>query len=247
MKILKPVNFLIFCIAISSCDQRFPVDKRYWTPEDYENVIFEIEYRTPEGEEYPRLSNPETLVVIRKLLDAENYRVILDDTELGLNFKNDMSQEFFDHYKDLSKVYSKMDIQDKYIYPEELVEIEKFGLGLQIQYFNLGNERIKIESDSPESAATQGVLRRNEQTIIKNFNLYLDHIKDERYFSSYASSLADGINTQFFKLIETFPEANYDVMLNKTSAMSSKTQVPEIKTALANLVAKLESLKKPAF
>lgn len=245
MNSLKALLFFAFFLALGSCSERFPVDKRFWTPEDYKNVLFEIEYKTPMGEEYPRFSNPEN-AVIRKLVDAENYKVMLEDPELGLNFRNDISQEFFDHYRNMSNVYNKMDRQDKYIYAEELAEIEKFGLGLQIQYFSLGNQRIIQESDTPESSSTKEALRRNEQTIIKNFHLYLDHIKDERYFSSSASSLAEGITTHFFKLIETFPEANYAPMINKTTAMMEKTQVPELKSALNLLLTKLEFTKKPA-
>jgi hypothetical protein len=245
MNTAKALVFFVLVMVLSSCEQRFPMDKRYWTPTDYKNVIFEIQYKTPKGEEYPRFSNPETAEVIRKLTDPQNYEVILDDPELGLNYKNKVSQEFFDQYQKMNDPYGQMDVQDKYVYPEELIAIAKFVLGFQIKYFSLGNEVIKSQSDSPESSRTQNILSSNEQTIIQNFGLYLDLVKDEKHFSSHAHLLADGITTHFFKLIETFPNANYDGMRNKASALATKTEVPEIKAALTNLVNKLESIKKP--
>ena len=124
----KPL-FLYLCagLVLAGCNNsRFPVEKRFWTPEDYSNVLWEIEYKTPEGEAYPRFSDPETSLVIRKLVDHQNYDVLLDDTELGLNYRSEVSQEFFDQSRDLSKIYTAMDIQDKYVYPEELIEATKF-------------------------------------------------------------------------------------------------------------------------
>lgn len=235
---------LLFIILFSCGDNRFPMDKRYWTPEDYREVIFQIEYHTPEGEEFPRLSNPETSAVFRKLVDAENYSVVLEDPELGLNFKNEMSDGFFDQFKSMTNLYSQMDKQDKYVYPEELIEVGKFGLGLQILYFGLGNERIRKESDSPDAASTKQVLNSNQQTVIKNFNMYLEYIEDESRFGSSASQLADGITTHFSKLLQTFPDANYSLMTEKASAMMQKTQVPELKAALSDLIAKIEGMKQ---
>ena len=246
MNIVKSVCLVLSSIIVFSCgDNRFPMDKRYWTPEEYQNAIFQIEYHTPEGEEFPRLSNPETAPIFRKLVDAENYKVVLEDSELGLNFKNEMSDGFFAQYRNLSNLYRVMDKQDKYVYPDELIEIDKFGLGLQILYFSLGNERIKKESDSPEAPATIQVLSSNQQTIIKNFNVYLDHIGDEGRFGSSVSLLAEGITTHFYKLIETFPDGNYSTMASKARAMMEKTQVAELKTVLGELLARIESVKKP--
>jgi len=247
MNILKFLCRPLAFIFIFSCgDNRFPMDKRYWTPEDYGNVIFQIEYHTPEGEEFPRISNAETAAIFRKLVDAENYKVVLEDPELGLTFKTESSEKFFMQYKSMSNLYRVMDRQDKYVYPEELIEVDKFGLGVQVRYFALGNERIKKESDSPDARATKEVLNSNEQTIIKNFNVYLEHIEDEARFGSSASLLADGITTHFFELIDSFPDANYAAMATKAAAMKEKTQNNELKTALESLLAKIESLQKPA-
>lgn len=248
MNKMKRFLFVICCVVVilgCSSKQRFPVDKRFWTPEDYQTVIFEIQYQTPKDELYPKFSDPENAVVIQKLVDAQNYLVVADDKELGLNYKNEVTKEFFHKYRDLYDTYKGMDVQDKYIYPEELIAVEKFGLGLQIYYFKLGNDRIAEQADAADSTDTKRVLTTNRQTIIGNFNLYLDNVKDEKRFGAYAPSLAEGITTHFFKLIETFPDANYGEMLAKAKGMSAKTQVPEIKTALEGLVSKIESMKKP--
>ena len=147
---IKALPIILLC-CFSSCENRFPTEKRYWDTRDYYNVINEIEYKTPDGEEYPRFSNPETAIVIQKLLDAENYKVILEDPELGVRFKSEASEKFFNYYKDLVEVYGVMDRQDKYVYAEELAEVMSFGLGVQQLHFKLGNEVIRTESDSQET------------------------------------------------------------------------------------------------
>jgi hypothetical protein len=247
MKTLKTLFILVcFAAVISGCknESPFPVEKRYWTPQDYSDVAFTLNYKIPKGHPYPRFSDPETALVVQKIVDPENYKVILDDGELGLNYRNDMSQEFFNSYRELHKVYLVMDIQDKYVYPEELIAVEKWGLGLQIKYFKLGNDRIIEQSDSPEAARNSGAIKSNEQSLVKNFILYLDNVSEEKYFSSHAPLLADGITEHFFQLIETFPNANYNPMLAKAELMVKKTTVPEIKSALEKLISRIQSMKK---
>jgi uncharacterized lipoprotein YehR (DUF1307 family) len=245
MNNLSSLILLIMCLSISACgnkESKFPIEKRYWTPEDYRNAIWQLSYETPQGEPYPRFSNPETSVIIKKLVDPQNYEVIIDDPELGLNHKNDIAEEFFNHYRDLNKIYRKMDIQDKYIYPQELIEIEKFGLGLEVKYFKLGNDKIAEQSNTPESSKV--FVNRNVEVLIQNFTLYLDDINNEKSFGAFAPLLADGINVHFFKLIETYPNGNYSAMLTRANFLLKKTQVTEINQALTNLVNKLESIQK---
>jgi hypothetical protein len=238
-----PKLWLIALILFGcSKESRFPVNKRYWDSKDYGDVILKISYGTPDGEEFPRFSNPETSIVIRKLLDAENYRVILEDSELGLNYRNEEGQKFFNHYRDLTKAYSIMDVQDKFVYAEELAEILKFGLELQIVYFKLGNERIVAQSDSPESESIQNVIRSNETTAVKNFNVFLDQVNDEKSYGEYASLIASGIDEIFPKLMKSFPNANYSSMITKAELMLNKTQNEEIKTSLTVLIERLKAL-----
>ncbi|MBN8653497.1 MAG: hypothetical protein J0L67_18860 [Cytophagales bacterium] len=234
--------FLVLVCASCSKESRFPTDKRYWDSKDYGDVILKIGYGTPDGEEFPRFSNPETGIVIRKLLDAENYRVIIEDPELGLNYRNEEAEKFFNHYRDLAKTYSIMDVQDKFVYAEELAEILKFGLHLQIVYFKLGNERIVAQSDSPDSKRIQDIVRSNETTAVKNFNVFLDQVNNEKSYGEYASLLADGINEVFPKLISNFPKANYSSMKSKAELMLNKSQNEKVKTALTSLIERLKGL-----
>jgi hypothetical protein len=232
---------VVACAVLFSCEPRFPVEKRLWTPGDYKKVAYELRFKTPKGEEYPRFSNPETAEVVRKIVDPQNYMALLDDPELGLNYRSEVSQDFFDYIKDIAELYSGTDIQDKFIYAEELAEIKKFSLGFQIVYFRVGNENIANHSDD------RATIRRNEQTVVDNFNLYLEDIRRESYYGSYASNLADGIAIHFTKLIETFPNANYAGMLSAAKTVQQKVKTPEIKSALSDLIAKLEvKQSKPA-
>lgn len=224
------------CTMLFACESRFPTEKRFWTPEDYEKVWHEINYNTPKGEEYPRFSNPETAEVVRKIVDPQNYEAILEDYELGLNYRSEVSQEFFEHLKYIMELYSGMDVQDKFIYAEELAEMRKFFLGFQIVYFRVGNENIANQSDD------RNTMRRNEQTIIGNFNTYLEGLRREKAYGPYAANLGEGITTHFTKLIETFPTANYKGMLSIAKTMQEKVETPEIKKALSELIGKLESI-----
>ena len=198
---------VLFCVMLFACESRFPTEKRFWTPDDYEKVWHEINYKTPKGEEYPRFSNPETAEIVRKIVDRQNYEAILEDTELGLNYRSEVSGDFFKYIKYIMEVYGGMDVQDKFIYAEELAEIRKFFLGFQIVYFRVGNENIASQSDD------RSTMRSNEQTVIGNFNNYLEHLRREKSYGPYAVNLAEGITTHFTKLIETFPNANFNGML----------------------------------
>lgn len=235
----------VVCILLSSCggtENKFPTDKRYWDPQDYKDVIWRIR-TTPEEQGRPKFADPETSIVIRKIVDPANYEVVLTDPELGLNHKAEVAQLFFEEYRNIVDLYRAMDRQDLYVYPEELIEIQKFGLGLQLNYFKLGNDRILQQADKPDDASVQNTIRSNEEIILKNFNNYLDNINDEKSFSTFAPKLADGITLYFMKLPETFPGANYSITLSKAELMLEKAQGVEIKAALTNLIEKLKSLK----
>jgi hypothetical protein len=175
-----------------------------------------------------------------KIVDPTNYQAILEDNELGLNYRSEVSQGFFEHIKNLIDTYSGKDVQDKYVYPQELAEIRNFFLGFQVVYFKVGNENIANDSED------HATIRRNEQTVISNFTMYLDELRREKAYGEYATNLADGITTSYHKLIETFPKANYGAMLKTAKAMEAKVQTPEIKSALSGLITKLESIQPKA-
>jgi hypothetical protein len=232
---------LLVCIISFGCQSRFPMDKRFWGPEDYKEVWLEISFRTPQGEEYPRFSNPETADVMRKIVDPQNYATILEDSELGLTYRNEVSHKYFEHFKDLLGLYNVMDRQDKFVYAEELAELRSFFLGYQIVYFRVGNENIASKTDD------KSTIKSNEQAIIGNFNNFLDDLREEKQYGEYAVNLAKAVNTHFPKLIETFPTANYSSMLSMAKNVQAKVQTSEIKKALADLIIKLEAKQpKPA-
>lgn len=51
---LLPAALLFFCQCGSKNDS-FPMQKTYWGPEDYNVVLAVIEFKTPQGEQYPNL------------------------------------------------------------------------------------------------------------------------------------------------------------------------------------------------
>ncbi|NBW38197.1 MAG: hypothetical protein EBR30_24875 [Cytophagia bacterium] len=223
-------------LLLAACTSRFPVDKPYWTDEDYRAVWLEL-YSMSKDEELPRFSNPETNEVIRKIITPQNYEVVLEDSELGLNYRNEVSQKFFDHIRSIIDLYGQMDVQDKFVYAEELAELRNFFLGFQIVYFKIGNENIANQSDDRQT------IKRNEQTIINNFNSYLEDLRREKTYGNHAAILGKGVSTHFSKLIMTFPTADYSGMLAKAKAIREKVQTPEIQQALSELITKIESLQ----
>jgi hypothetical protein len=226
---------VLVCAILAGCQSRFPMDKRFWEPEDYKKVWYEIGYKTPQGEEFPRFSNPETAAVMRKIVDPQNYTTLLEDSELGLTYRSEVSQKYFEHIKDVLDVYNVMDRQDMFIYAQELAELRSFFLGFQIVYFRVGNENIASKSDD------KATMRSNEQAIIRNFNNFLEDLREEKQYGEHAAILAESVNTHFSKLIETFPNANYSSMLSMARSVQEKVQTPEIKKALADLIVKLEA------
>jgi hypothetical protein len=167
----------------------------------------------------------------------QRYKVILEDPELGVRFKSEASEKFFEYYGDLLEVYSVMDRQDKFVYAEELAEIMNFGLGVQQLHFRLGNELIRTESDSQEN---KRIIKENEQTLVNNHTLFLSNIIESR-FGTATGRFAEGISLHFTTLIEQFPGANYSAMRNKAAAMQEKIESTVLKSALAGLVEKLDA------
>lgn len=102
----------------------------------------------------------------------------------------------------------------------------------------MGNENIASQSDDSST------IRRNEQTVIENFNHYLEDLRREKAYGPYASNLAEGITTHFTRLIEIFPNADYAGMLGTAKTINEKVQTPEIKQALSALIARLGSIQK---
>src|SRR5690606_27389081 len=162
---IKLIQLTLCLVILSSCGQqsRFPLDKRYWDVNDYDQVIFEIEFKTPEGEAYPSLSDPELSPVFNKLVDKENVSVVVTDEALGLRHRSQFAEEMFEQCRDLTKIYSVMDREDKFVYDREFVETLKFMLFVEIHYFKLGNEVILEEADDPNSTGVKNIIQNNEE------------------------------------------------------------------------------------
>ncbi len=227
----------------SSYDSRFPMEKRFWTPEDYDEVTLQIQYYTPEGQRFPEISNPETEHIFRKMIDRQNFLVVLEDDQLGVKHKNAVAGKFFDEYRDMVKIYYQTDRQDKFVYGMELIELLKFGLELQLHYFRLGNEEILMEADDPKASRIRSIINSNEDTAFGNFNNYLDLVNNESAFDeSELNSFVIGIDSYFPRLFETFPNGNLNITKKKTDLMLKKVKSPSVQNSLQNLLSLIERL-----
>ncbi|MEM6525157.1 MAG: hypothetical protein AAF693_15245 [Bacteroidota bacterium] len=216
------------------------MEKRFWTAEDYDKVIREIHFNTPEGQTFPEIDDPETSDIFRKLIDTENFKAVLTDSELGVQHRSKVAEDFFQEYRDLVDAYQVIDRKDFYVYDKELIEIMKFGLELQILYFDLGNKNIINNADDPESTSIKDLLRSNENVIFKNFNNYLEFVNKENSFSLDAiQSFKSGIDVYFPQLITTFPKGQKSIIKNKAELMLKKSQNGEVQKSLHNLISLL--------
>lgn len=236
--------FLFLCLIGCKEENKFPVEKKYWDVTDYDNVIREIKFGTKPDEKLPTFDNPETQLLVEKLTDEENFKVVLDDKELGLKHRSEIAQQFFDKWKDMSTIYNAIDRTDKYIYEKEYVEVFNFGLELQLKYFKLGNDEIIERSDDPNSLSVQNTINRNTETLVNNMIIYLNEINNEKSFTNVGLNLiSNGIDKNFTELINLYPNFNYDGLLEKVNLMLKKTKSENIKQSLTKLKELIESKK----
>lgn len=223
---MKKISFIILSVLFlfSSCNkknEKYPIEKRYWDIEDYENVVREIRYNSNPDESLPRFNDSETSVIIEKLTDEENFRVVLNDKELGLSHKSETAEKFFEVWRSLNETYSTLDKKDMYVYEIEYLEIWRFGLELQQEYFKLGNQKIDENSDGSERI--KEVLNENTQTLINNSIIFLDNIINEKQFTSEGKKLiVEIITNSFTKLIEENPTADFTNLKNKIKLLNKK-------------------------
>lgn len=241
------ILMVIIAIVIAGCKEekhKFPLDKKFWTPADYDEVNLDLNYGYEPDEKLPSLDDPETRAVVEKLTDQQNYLVVLDDNELGLKHRNNVAEQFFLQWKDMNKIYRGRDVQDNYIYDRELIKTYHFGLGLQLKYFKLGNDEILASADDPEDPAVVRRVNSNIQTMIGNFNIYLDEINDEDSYSEEGLKLlAEGIDKYFIQLVDSYPDANYNGMQKKVQLLKNKSKSDAIKNSLESLDQLIESKK----
>ena len=247
MKLIKafPLFLLVFLIfSCNSIEDKYPVNKRYWNNEDYETVVRELRFRIEPDEKIPSLSTPDKKVVFEKLVDEQNYKVVLDDNKLGTKYRSEIASEFFNRWKDMNQIYRGTDRQDHYIYDRELIKVWHFGLGLQLRYFKLGNDLIKDNADDPNSNEVKRNTRSNINTLISNYSIYLDEINNEDAFTQEGKKLlSEGIDIYFTKLIEQYPDANYSAMENKIELMQKKSNSDLIKNALSKVSKRIQEEK----
>jgi hypothetical protein len=233
---MKKISFIILSslflvVSCSDLNNKFPTEKRYWSIEDYENVVRELKYNYKPDEPLPTFDDSETRIIIEKLTEEENFKVVLNDNELGLSHKNENAQRFFDIWRDLNEIYSPMDKKDMYVYEKEFLEIWKFGLQLQQDYFKLGNEQIIENSDNSESV--KEVLSSNTQILINNSIIYLDVIANEKKFTSNSKKIiSETITTKFSNLIKDNPKADYSNLSKKIELLNKKIKDLDIKNSL---------------
>lgn len=245
---IKYLFLALFCLTLTNCKtekHQFPIDKRYWDTNDYDKVILELRYGYENDEKKPTFDNQEQRIIVQKLTDEQNFKVVLNDKELGLKHRNKVATEFFNHWKDMHQIYQATDRKDKYLYDIEMLAVWQYGLGLQLEYFKLGNDEIIESADDPNSSKVINTINSNIQTLISNYIIYLDEINNEKAFSEKGKSkLASGINKYFSKLVELHPKANYSAMKNKAELMLKKSESNEIKSSLNKLIELIELKKK---
>lgn len=244
----KFIYSIVFILtAIISCNQekhQFPLDKRYWDVEDYKKVVLELNYGYEVDEQLPSFSNPSTRLIIEKLTDHRNYEIVLYDKELGLKYKNNIAESFFNVWKDMQKIYQGRNVQDKYLYDEELLKVWQFGLGLQLVYFQLGNDEILANSLDPSDRKVQFHLKNNIETLIDNFSLYLNELNNENAYSEEGKRMySEGISIYFNKLVEMNPEGDYSKTIQKIDLLEKKIESNTIKNSLLTLKDKLVSIE----
>jgi hypothetical protein len=239
------ISLTLLCMMMACGEKlsdQYPINKKYWDGKDYLAVINRIRV-TKKEEKKPCYADAEKAIVFRKLVDKENVSVVLEDTTLGIAHRADFANGMFDNYREMVDLYIDQDREDKFIYPLEIVEVEKFGLYVQVLYFEIGNENIKKRSDNPNDPEVQNTLNTNVQTLIGNYSLYLDKTKYEDGLTAEAlSSYTAGLNEYFPGLIRKYPKADYREMKSKIVDLSGRAKGTELKSSLNNLVVMIDAL-----
>lgn len=245
---IKYFLLALVCLTLTNCkteEHEFPLDKRYWDTNDYDNVILELRFGYESDEKKPTFDNPEKRIIVQKLTDEQNFKIVLNDNELGLKHRNSVATEFFNHWNDMQDIYQATDRKDKYLYDKEMLAVWQYGLSLQLDYFKLGNDKIKESADDPNSSRVKNIINSNVGTLISNYTIYLDEINNENAFTEEGKTkLAKGIDMYFSKLIALYPDANYSGMKKKAELMLKKSKSNKIKSSLTKLIELIESKNK---
>tara|TARA_R110000796_G_scaffold71409_3_gene162016 strand:+ start:2496 stop:3251 length:756 start_codon:yes stop_codon:yes gene_type:complete len=232
--------FIVSCLILTSCNSKnhqFPLDKRYWDPNDYDKVGLELRFNYESDEKLPTFDNPKNKLIVEKLTDEQNFKIVLEDDELGLKHRNEVAEKFFAEWKDMSGIYTATDRQDKYLYDIEMLAVWHFGLGLQLRYFKLGNDLIKESADDPDAQQVKSSINSNVNILINNYLFYLDEVNNENAFTEAGKvKFAGGIDNYYSELIKLYPNADYSGMKTKAELMLKKSESESIKTSLEKLI-----------
>ena len=242
------LSLIVAASLATSCGESGPdynalyrMEKQYWNVDDYDNAIYKIT-STAAGDKKPCYSVPETAPVFKKLVDIQNVAVVVEDEALGVKHRAEFAEGMFNHSRNMIDAYSVLDREDKFEYPQELVEVLTFHLYTQLHYFELGNQNILKEADDPNEDRIKNMISGNEQTLVNNFTLYLDFCDDEKAFTEDAlQSYIDVLNEYFPALIEKYPTANYSGMKEKAADMLKKAQADNLKSSLSGIIAKIDA------
>ncbi len=201
MKNIKLIFIIFLSILLTNCKTKNdfpPIDKRYWDANDYDKTILRIKYGYKPGEKLPSLNNSETRVIVEKLTDIQNINIILDDKELGINYKTKFIDEFLKNINDLSTIYRETDKKDKYIYDIELTKVNHFILNYFIKAVQVSNVQITESMDESNSEVAKNNIQSNIDLVIENFIYYLEELKWEKFYSKQGKILfSDGIDQYF--------------------------------------------------
>jgi len=222
------------------------LEKKYWDIDDYSSAVNNIKYHIPSDEKLPSLTDPITAPVFKKLIDINNIAVVVEDTTLGLKHRSEFTKEMFSLNRSITPAYDILNSKDQFIYGSELIELLKLGLYIQLYEFSLGNKYILKNAINNSSSEISSVINSNNQTVVNNYLIYLRFLKKEEALQSDAlKRYADGIDTYFPKLINSFPSSNYTEMLTIINANLNSVKSIEIKESLSKLKVLLDEKLKP--
>ncbi|CAM1340327.1 hypothetical protein [Tenacibaculum amylolyticum] len=243
----KNTVFIVLLLALSftSCmteKHNFPVEKEYWDVNDYDKAILDLRFTYEDNETKPTLDHPEQRIIVEKLTNPQNFKIILDDNKLDFNQRNKIASEFISHWKDMNQIYNVTE-SGKYVYGKEMLAVWQFGLELQLAAFDLQFDEILAKSDNPEDEKVKKRVNASMKKLIDNYGNYLNLITNEdAFYEKEKEEYAKGIDTYFKQLIQVYPDADYDRLLNKANAMLKKTRSATIKKSLKRLIDQINTL-----
>ncbi len=213
--------------------------KDYWTPSEYLTILYYIAH-SESVEDYPNFDNPDNVATIRKLLDTENFKVILEDEKLSLKERCDAGQEFFERSNKMIVLY-EITKDDKFTYDEEFAEILYFSGLVWIAEIKTMNAYIAERTDIKSSEEIASAIQSNEKTCLRNFRTYLKYTRDEHKFGKAAlKKYIQGINDHFPEAINTFPGADYELTSRVAFNMLIIAEDRDLKDAISRLIDLLE-------